>query len=192
MLPAEKRSPIRTKMTFDEIYSQNADMVLNLAYRMTGREEAARDLTQDVFVKVYEKMDSFREESKISTWIYRITMNRVINYMNREKRIMFFDAFNKEKQADIQQETVPPVWDNNLPVQPDQHLEENEKELIIRKMIDTIPAKYKIPFLLFRYEEMSYKEIADYLQISLSAVETRIHRAKKKLKEKLKPWLDHF
>lgn len=179
-------------MTFNEIYEQNADMILNLAFRMTGREDTARDLTQDVFVKVYQKMETFKEQSKISTWIYRIAMNHIINYLKREKRISFFDFMEKDASKAIKEGPVLTYWEQNLPQQPDKTLEENEKEIIVRNALDALPAKYKIPFMLFRYEDMSYQEIADHLEISLSAVETRIHRAKKKLADKLKPWLKHL
>lgn len=178
-------------MTFDEIYKQNAEMVLNLAYRMTGKEEVARDLTQDVFIKVYENQTSFREQSKISTWIYRIAMNHVLNYVKREKRIAFFDFLEKDTKL-LDNENSVTVWERNLPKQPDKELEDSQRETIIRKMINDLPGKYKIPLLLFRYEEMSYQEIAENLSISLSAVESQIHRAKKKLAEKLKPWIKHF
>ncbi len=83
------------KMTFDDIYKENADMVLNLAFRMTGKQEVARDLTQDVFIKVYEKSNSFREQSKLSTWIYRIAMNHILNFLKREKRIIFLIFWNR-------------------------------------------------------------------------------------------------
>ena len=185
------RSSSGLKMTFDEIYKQNAEIVLNLAYRMTGKEEVARDLTQDVFLKVYENQDSFREQSKISTWIYKIAMNHVLNYVKREKRIAFFDFLEKDIKV-LDNSTDVTVWEKNLPKQPDEELEDSQKETIIRKLINELSPKYRIPFLLFRYEDMSYQEIADKLNISLSAVESQIHRAKNKLAIKLKPWIKHF
>lgn len=179
-------------MTFNEIYEQNADMVLNLAFRMSGREDIARDLTQDVFIKVYQKIDTFQEQSKISTWIYRIAMNHILNYLKREKRISFFDFMEKDATKALQEGPVLTYWEQNLPIQPDDSLQDHEKELIVRHALDSLAPKYRIPFMLFRYEEMSYLEIAEHLEISLSAVETRIHRAKNKLADKLKPWLKHL
>ncbi len=181
---------IRHEMTFDDIYRENADMVLNLAFRMTGKQEVARDLTQDIFIKVYEKSDSFREQSKISTWIYRIAMNHILNFVKREKRIAFFDFMDQDTK-NVREATVT-YWEQNLPTQPDKSLEAHEKEIIIRNFVDKLSPKYKIPFLLFRYEDLSYQQIADQLKISLSAVESRIFRAKKKLAEKLEPWQNHL
>jgi RNA polymerase sigma-70 factor (ECF subfamily) len=179
-----------SKMTFDDMYQENADMVLNLAFRMTGKQEVARDLTQDIFIKVYEKSDSFREQSKISTWIYRIAMNHILNYVKREKRISFFDFMEQDTKA--MREETGTYWDQNLPTQPDKKLEEREKEIIVRHFVDQLAPKYKVPFLLFRYEDMSYQEIADQLKLSMSAVESRIFRAKKRLAEKLIPWQKHL
>ena len=179
----------KSELTFDEIYKQNSDMVLNLAYRMTGKEELARDIVQDVFMKVYQNSNTFREQSKISTWVYRISMNHIINVMRKEKRLKFFNLLEKGFNDGLNYDNAVTVWEENLPVKPDKVLEENEKETIVRKMIDELDAKYRIPFLLFRYEEMSYKEIAEQLNISVSAVESQIHRAKKKLAVKLKPWI---
>ena len=178
-------------MIFEDIYKENVGIVLNLAYRMTGKEEVSRDLTQDVFLKVYQNQASFREQSKISTWVYKIAMNHILNHVKREKRIAFFDFLEKDTNL-LDREEGTTVWEKNSPKQPDQELEDSQKETIIRKLINELPAKYKIPFLLFRYEEMGYQEIADALKISLSAVESQIHRAKKKLAVKLKPWLKHF
>lgn len=180
----------KSELTFDEIYKQNSDMVLNLAYRMTGKEEMARDITQDVFMKVYQNKSNFREQSKISTWIYRIAMNHIINVMRREKKLTFFNLLENGFSSESKYDSSVTVWEENLPVKPDKILEENEKEIIVRKLIDELDAKYRIPFLLFRYEEMSYKEIAEQLNISVSAIESQIHRAKKKLALKLKPWIN--
>jgi RNA polymerase sigma-70 factor (ECF subfamily) len=180
------------KMTFEEIYRENSDMVLNLAFRMTGREEAARDLTQDVFIKVYRNQGSFHELSKISTWIYRIAMNHILNYLKREKRLSFLDFMEQDTSSTKDNTTALSYWDQNMPAQPDKELEEHEKEIVVRKMLDELPAKYRIPFLLFRYEDLSYQQIAEQLDLSLSAVETRIHRAKKKLAQKLQPWIKHI
>jgi len=180
------------KMTFEEIYRENSEMVLNLAFRMTGKEEAARDLTQDVFIKVYQKKESFQELSKISTWIYRIAMNHILNYLKREKRISFLDFMEQDTSSAKDNTMALSYWDQNMPAQPDKVLEEHQKEIVVRKMLDELPAKYRIPFLLFRYEDLSYQQIAEQLGLSLSAVETRIHRAKKKLMEKLQPWIKHL
>lgn len=176
-------------MTFEDIYAQNGERILNLAFRMTGRRSVAHDLTQDVFIKVYEKMDTFRDEALPSSWIYRIAMNHIINYIKREKKISLFSYFNKSDDHDNFFDGQTTVWENDLPPAADTILEEHQREKLIRKLIDDLPVKYKTALVLYRYEELSYQQIAEQLNISLSAVESRIHRGRKKLKEKLKPWM---
>ncbi len=178
-------------MTFEEIYEQNADRILNLAYRMTGKEALARDIVQDVFIKVYEKMGTFRNEAQISTWIYKIALNHTINVLKREKRYFFSGAFeeNSSLKAHADKQTV---WEKESPKSPDKILEKEERETLLRSMLEKLPPKYRIPLLLYRYEGMSYQEIAQQLDVSLSAVETRIHRARKKLAGMLEPWLSYI
>ncbi len=178
-------------MTFDEIYEANAGRILNLAYRMTGKEALAHDIVQDVFMKVWQNRDNFREESQISTWIYRIALNHIINVLKKEKRLRFFDDRDPENIYRHKAETET-VWERGLPSPADARLEEAERERVIRAMMQKLRPKYRIPLLLYRYEEMSYQEIAEKLGISLSAVETRIFRARKKLAEYLKPWLPYI
>lgn len=178
-----------TPMTFEEIYAQNGERILNLAYRMTGRRSVAQDLTQDVFIKVFEKIDTFREQAQLSSWIYRIAMNHIINYIKREKKISLFGLLTGENEDDRFDGQIT-VWQNELPERADSIMEERQREMLIRKLMDELPAKYKLPLVLYRYEDMSYQQIAEQLGISLSAVESRIHRGRKKLKEKLQPWID--
>lgn len=178
-----------TPMTFEEIYAQNGERILNLAYRMTGRRSVAQDLTQDVFIKVFEKIDTFREQARLSSWIYRIAMNHIINYIKREKKISLFGLLTGENEDDRFDGEIT-VWENELPERADSIMEERQRETLIRKLMDELPAKYKLPLILYRYEDMSYQQIAEQLGISLSAVESRIHRGRKKLKEKLQPWMD--
>ena len=178
-------------MTFDEIYEANAGRILNLAYRMTGRETLARDIVQDVFLKVYQNMENFREESQISTWVYRIALNHIINVLKKEKRLRFFDD-RAENSAYRRLAETESVWENEAPRTADRRLEQQEREKLIRAMMEKLNPKYRIPLLLYRYEEMSYQEIAEKLGLSLSAVETRIYRARKKLADYLKPWLPYI
>ena len=178
---------------FDQLYRDHGQRVLNLVYRFVRREDVARDLEQDIFIKVYQNLDSFRNDSQPYTWIHRIAINHVMNHLKREKRGAFA-SFMDRKFGDILseervQERVEGVSD--LPA-PDEAMEQNERQRIIANAVESLPVKYRVPFMLFRFEELSYQEIADSLGLSLSAVETRIHRAKKQLIEQLEPWLDHI
>ena len=173
---------------FEEIYREYAERTLNLLYRFTTREQVARDLLQDVFIKVYENMSSFERRSQIYTWIYRIAVNHAINYMRRERRTLWFNLLDESVADLLKQEKVEMSGLGGGDVlRPDEVLERSEADELVRRAVDSLPAKYKVPFVLFKDEHMGYTEIADVLEISLSAVESRIHRARKMLIKNLSP-----
>jgi RNA polymerase sigma-70 factor (ECF subfamily) len=176
--------------TFEEIYHEHAERTLNLLYRFTSREQVARDLLQDVFIKVYENMDSFERRSQIYTWIYRIAVNHAINYTRRERRTVWFSLLDETVGDLLRREKVDMTgFGGGEVLRPDELLERSEADQLVRRAVDLLPVKYRIPFVLFKDEHLGYTEIADVLDISLSAVESRIHRARKMLIKKLSPLL---
>lgn len=177
-------------LDFDGVYASYSERVLNLAFRMTGDEEAARDLAQDIFLKVYRNLDSFEHRSGLYTWIYRIAVNHIYNYLKKEKRRRIF-GFLDESVGDLVRSGNPePTFPTVRELPADCKLEESERAELVWRAIRSLPPKYAVPLSLYSYEEMSYKQIADALGISLSAVESRIHRARKRLIGLLKPWID--
>ena len=176
--------------TFEEIYHEYAERTLNLLYRFTSREQVARDLLQDVFIKVYENMDSFERRSQIHTWIYRIAVNHAINYVRRERRTLWFNLLDVSVGDLLKREKVEMSGLGGGDVlRPDELLERSETEQLVQRAVDSLPIKYRVPFVLFKDEQMSYNEISNVLDLSLSAVESRIHRARKMLIKKLSPLL---
>lgn len=182
-----------TTLSFEQLYQKYAERILNLAYRFTHNEETARDLTQDVFVKIYQKLDTYRSQSHIYTWIYRIAVNHFLNYIKKERKWRWTQLLEKtsgeERHAE---ESIDVNWSAGYLPSPDRTLEKNEREKIVLKLINSLPPKYRVPLILQRYEGMNYQEISETLSLSSSAVETRLHRAKKMLLEKLKPWIEHL
>lgn len=173
--------------TFEEIYETYAERILNLAYRFTGNEEVARDLTQDIFVKVYENLDKFEQKSHVYTWIYRIAVNHATNHLKRERRHRWISLMDQNVSDVIREQrwrTTSPTTENKL--------EAAERANLVWATIQTLPAKYQVPLVLHHYEGLSYKEIAETMDLSMSAVESRIHRAKKRLVKELEPWLDRI
>ena len=174
--------------SFEDIYREYGERVLNLLYRFTPREQVARDLLQDVFIKVFEHMDSFENRSQIFTWIYRIAVNHALNYLKRERRHVWFDLLDQSVGDLLMKEKIDTHGLGRAEVlRPDQVLEDQERERLAQQAIDDLQPNQRIPFVLFRDEHLSYDEIARVLKISHSAVETRIHRARKALIKKLGP-----
>jgi len=176
------------EITFEEVYSDCSTKILNLAYRFTSDGEQARDLTQDIFIKVFQNLKNFKGESSAFTWVYRIAVNHILNYLKKEKRRKFIQLIDKNVKEAITEEAGSRTLITNNP-SPSQILEDEERSRIVKSIIDELPPKYRVPFILYKYEGMSYKEIAESLEISLSSVETRIYRARKQLIAKLEPWL---
>lgn len=180
-----------TQPDFETICRQYSDRITNLAYRMTGDDEMARDLTQDVFIKVYEHMSSFEGRSGIYTWIYRIAVNHILNYLKKERRYNWIQLMDRSLSEVLVEDVIDPDFQvASRPGRADHNLEQKQREEVVWNMIEKLPAKYRVPLVLFRYEGLSYKEIAETLELSLSAVETRIHRANKRLVDLLEPWID--
>ena len=174
--------------TFDEIYREYGGRILSLLYRFTSREQVARDLLQDVFVKVYEHMNTFENRSQIYTWIYRIAVNHALNHLKREKRNRWFDLMDESVGELLRRERIEtPGFGAGEVLRPDEALEDRERERFTQQAVDALQAKYRIPFVLLKDEHLSYDEIAKVLDISHSAVESRIHRARKMLIERLGP-----
>ncbi len=178
-----------SNITFEDIYRAYGERILNLAYRMTGQEETARDLTHDVFVKVYEKLETFQGKSQVYTWIYRIAVNHILNYLKRARRQAWLSLLDRSVGEVLREAPdASPEWMSGAPLSPDRALERRQREEVVWGMICQLPPKYRVPLVLFRYEGLSYKEIAETLGLSLAAVETRIHRAKKQLAKQLEPY----
>lgn len=177
-----------TALSFDDLYREYGDRILNVLYRFTSREQVARDLLQDVFLKVHENMDSFEQRSQVYTWIYRIAVNHALNHLKRERRNVWVDLMDESVGDLLRHDSVElPGFGGGSGARPDVDAENNEMAQLTKEAVDSLSPKYRIPFVLFKDEQMSYADIAKVLDISLSAVESRIHRARKMLIKKLGP-----
>lgn len=160
------------------VYDQYSRMVYSVCLRMTGNKEEAEDVTQDVFIKLFNSINNFLEDSKLSTWIYRIAVNISINKLRRKKVINFLSLDFREDEKGEKEMAV----DN---ITPETNLEKSELQQIVQEAINSLPAKQKTAIILSRYEELSYKEISKVMELGVSAVESLIFRAKENLAKKL-------
>lgn len=161
--------------SFEEIVRRYNMMVYTLAFRVLKSREEAEELAQDVFLKVYQSLDSFNMKSKLSTWIYRITYNASINKYKSQKRridtieIDDFVEFNVSDLTDAQ---------NDISIK--------EKRKIINNTILKLPETEKVIITLYYYEELSIKEIAEIVGISTHNVKIKLYRSRQKLFVELK------
>lgn len=171
----EKRTENRINIT--EVVEKYHPMVFRIAVGFVHIREDAEDITQEVFIKIYQNQDKFRGESEISTWLYRITVNTSLNFIAQKKRRSFLQ-FGDELLKNL-------FGKADERKNPQQELEEAEEKAEIRKVIDSLPEKQRIAFVLTRYDELPQKEVAEIMQISQRAVEQLLLRAKANLNKKL-------
>lgn len=166
---------------FRSLVLEHQEMVVNTCYRFVFNREDAEDLAQEVFIEVYRSLDQFREEAKLSTWIYRIAVSKSLDHLRRMKRKKRFGSLKRLIGAeDPSEDIAAPSYDT-----PAEALVEKERTLVLQQALDTLPDSQKTAFLLSKQDGYSNQEIADILKTSVSAVESLVHRAKKNLHEKL-------
>jgi RNA polymerase sigma-70 factor, ECF subfamily len=178
----------RDTRAFEQLIEEHQSRIYNLIFRMIGNHEEAEDLLQEVFITVFKKIDSFRGDASLSTWIYRIATNHCINrkkYLSRRKHYVnssYGDLTEKE-----QTETGSGITEN-LP-RPDEMAEGKQMEEILQKAISTLEDEYKVVLILRDVQNLSYEEIEQILDVPAGTVKSRLHRARMALKEKLVPYL---
>lgn len=161
---------------FKTIVETWQNMVYNTALGIVQNMEDAEDISQEVFVQVYQSIHAFKGESKFPTWIYRITVSKSLDHERRKKRKKRF-AFMRSL---IGAETEVQVPDFH---HPGVLLDNKEKAAVLFKAIQKLPQNQRIAFTLHKVEGLSYQEISDVMQTSVSAVESLLHRAKNNLRK---------
>lgn len=168
----------KNEKVFNELVNQYQIQLLRLVNGFLHNSEEAKEIVQDVFVEVYFSIENFREESKLSTWIYRIAVNKSLNHVQKNKNKRFLTSINPFKNN---REPLN-IADDDMP---GLQLENSQRAMIIKQAIGDLPESQRIAFVLNKYQDLSYKDIAGVMDISLSAVESLIHRAKLSLQKKL-------
>ena len=145
------------------------DDVIRIAYTYLKQKQLAEDVAQEVFIKCYEKMDSFRNESSYKTWLIRITVNKCKDVLKSwTYKNLYFTDFFKQKH------TYSSLENSFFGV---------EENLILSKQVIDLPVKLREVIILFYYQEFSIEEISDMLKTNSNTVRTRLHRGRQKLKE---------
>ncbi len=179
-----ERLKARDEQAFRIFVEEYQNKVFRLIMGFVHDTYIAQDLTQDVFVKLWEKIPEWKSgNAKISTWLYRVAVNHAINYLKRENKkdyvsdISAFTRVNDDGSVEIQiEDTLRNPHDN---------LENKELAIILRKAIKALPKKQRIAFVLSKYQNMSSKEIAEVMEISPGNVDVILHRAKKNLQKNI-------
>lgn len=167
------------RAAFRELVERYQALVYNLGLRILWNNEDAEDVLQETFLKVFDNLDSFRGDSDIGTWIYRIATNAALMKLRsrRRERGQIADIENIEDQ-----EIQPSLLNPNAPDPFDELLQQESQE-ILKKAIDSLPDIYRVVFVLKDIEHISTDEIADILNLSHEAIYSRLKRARMQLRE---------
>jgi RNA polymerase sigma factor (sigma-70 family) len=165
---------------FKELVTSWQDMVYNTSLGIVQNEMDAEDVAQEVFVKAYESIQGFKGESKLSTWLYRITVTRSLDYLRsrkRKKRFAFvYSIFGENNELLIN----PPDFNH-----PGVQSENKQQASELFKAVDMLPDQQKIAFVLTRVEGLAHKEVSEIMGTTVPAVESLLQRAKTNLKKQL-------
>jgi RNA polymerase sigma-70 factor (ECF subfamily) len=169
------------EIDFRKVYKEFQPKILHYIKRLTGNHEA-EDVTQEVFEKVSRSLESFRGDSMLSTWIYRIATNTALDKLRSP-------SFNRSAEhtplEDITQPANGQIWNDQKEGFTDQNIIRKEMSECVREFIDKLPPDYKTVVILSELAGFKNREIAEILQVSLDTVKIRLHRARTSLKKEL-------
>lgn len=160
--------------SWEQIVRDNTDRVYRLAYRLTGNQADAEDLTQEVFVRVFRSLTSY-QPGTFEGWLHRITTNLFLDQARRKKRIRF-DSLGPAV------ERLPAIGDGGSP---ERRYEHDNLDLDIQAALDALKPQYRAAVVLCDIEGLSYEEIGATLGISMGTVRSRIHRGRAQLRTSL-------
>lgn len=173
----------RDERAFRELLELHRDRVFNITFRMLGNRAEAEDVAQEVFITVFKTVDQFREQSKFSTWLYRVAVNHCknrIKYLAR-RHDRDRDELDETSQQANGAIAGPPV---RMP-QPDRALEGAQMERLLQEAIGTLDDDHRIVVVLRDIEDLSIEEICDITGLPDGTVKSRLHRARLALRKKL-------
>jgi len=150
-------------------------MIYNLGLRLFRNEEDALDFSQDVYEKAFSRLDQFAGRAKFSTWLYSLALNEGLNRLRKKKTEWFFSSDDEIETMAI----------SGIGSDPFQALSARDQNEVVAKALESLPEKYRLPLLLYYYEELSYANIAVKLSINEGTLKANIHRGKQILRKKL-------
>jgi RNA polymerase sigma-70 factor (ECF subfamily) len=167
-----------------ELILRFQNKVYNTALSYLQNNEEAEEVAMDVFLELFQSAANFRGESSVSTWIYRITINKSLDklkYRNRKKRLVWISSIFSNEEGEL-------LHDKPHFAPPGILLENKEKSVLLFKAIDQLPEKQKSAYLLSYVEMLPQNEVAQILETSVGAVESLLQRAKVKLRKELEKY----
>jgi len=171
-----------------ELMRRHQKRVFGMAYRYVGNHDDAADVTQEVFVKVFQSAGAFSARSRFTTWLFRVTVNVAITALRRRKRWRVkntesLDALREDGREDRVEARI------HAGPTPLDSLQQKELGHLLQANLNALSDSHRMVFILRELRQMSYKEIADAMGVPEGGVRSRLHLARKQLRENLAPYL---
>lgn len=164
--------------TFEIVVSRYHSSIIRVCRGYTGSDEDARDLAQEVFVELYRSIGNFKGESSLSSWLYRIAINKSLNFIRDNRKRDNISSLTGHLARDIDKYS-------GLTIDSDRDLINSDHKKALYQSLAKLPEKQRTAFILNKYDDIPYTEIGDIMKLSLSSVESLIFRAKKNLQKNL-------
>lgn len=174
---------------FKAVIADNYERVYNVIYRMISDPEEAADLTQETFVNAFRSWDSFRGDSQVYTWLYRIAVNLTKNRLERRGRIKRTETFSLDAPVDDEHDGDLYLQIDDETMAPERLADNQELKEVLVDQVQRLRHDYKEVIILRDYQGFAYKEIAEILDCSVQAVKSRLFRARSTLRERLQEYL---
>ena len=187
--PANSVSLDPADLSWEDVVRLHGDRVYRLSYRLTGNRYDAEDLTQEVFVALHHHLPEFRGESRLSTWIYRITKNRALNRLKFLKRRHHGNHIDVDDPIGGRSVSDPDTGDGSRS-DPVRGLSTKGLSAVLEVHLRALPEEQRTLAWLPKAEILRYEEIADVTGLPLGTVKSRLHRARAELAKGLRPHLD--
>jgi RNA polymerase sigma-70 factor, ECF subfamily len=171
----------RDKQAVQFLVSHYHKQVIKTAHHFVRNMDDAEDLAQDVCIEILESVQHFKGTSSLSTWIYRVTVNKSLNFIRKHKRKQLIgqveSLFKRTNGLNENKVPEPSVTDNTF--------EDKERRHLLDKSINSLPENQRIAFVLNKFEDLPYKEVAEIMNVSIASVESLLQRAKQNLQKRL-------
>ena len=166
---------------FEALVLRHQTSVLNRIYRFVGDRTQAKDLSQEVFLRVWQAAKNYEAKAKFTTWVYRIASNLCLNELKSARRRKWFPFHRSDGDSE---NAIEETFSDGSPTAEDLLLAK-ERTRKISEALQSLPENQRMAIILKRYDDLSYEEIARVMGCSISAVESLLVRAKRALQEKL-------
>jgi RNA polymerase sigma factor (sigma-70 family) len=176
------------QVAFRELVKIHQTKVFNNCLGFVRNQTEAEDLTQEVFIEVFHSIQKFKGDSKLSTWIYRISVTKSLDFLKSQKRQKRFAFLKSIMGFEDDQPQYEPVEHNH----PGVLFENKERASILFSKIDELSDNQRIAFTLSKIDGLSYQEIAEVMQLSMQSIEALLFRAKQNLQKKLKNYYEQL